>query len=231
MSYRSRVSQQRAGFTLIELLVVIAIIAILIGLLIPAVQKVREAAQVTQCKNNLKQLGIALHSFHDANAGFPPAKIDTPGNGYGWAYFVLPYIEQGNLFNQINPNVGWDNAANDLPANTSPNAHDVPTFLCPSGPSGRSGTNGRKCIDYSPTNQVVRPNAYYTAFPLPPSDPTYVGVLGHNVYRRITEVTDGTSQTLLLAEDGGRNQTWVMGKETSTSGTASTGRIPARRST
>src|SRR5438874_9045431 len=95
----------RAAFTLIELLVVIAIIAILIALLVPAVQKVREAAARSQCQNNLKQLALGLHNYHDINLTFPRCPPSNGNPSLGWTTFVLPYIEQPAIFKMADPTI------------------------------------------------------------------------------------------------------------------------------
>jgi prepilin-type N-terminal cleavage/methylation domain-containing protein/prepilin-type processing-associated H-X9-DG protein len=145
----------RPGFTLIELLVVIAIIAILIGLLLPAVQKVREAAARASCQNNLKQLGLALHGFHDVNGYLPSAGTSDgkplssgpwpcSGEGTNWAVYTMPYIEQGNIFTRLtfNGDAGWTDNQNQGPPCQSSALNNVTLsagvvlkiFRCPSDP-------------------------------------------------------------------------------------------------
>jgi prepilin-type N-terminal cleavage/methylation domain-containing protein/prepilin-type processing-associated H-X9-DG protein len=203
--------ERRQGFTLIELLVVIAIIAILIGLLLPAVQKVRAAAARMTCQNNLKQLGLALHNFENANKGFPPSRQTIPKT-HAWIAFTLPYLEQGNLANHYRMDVNWDAAVNDLPANQSTNSHDLKVLTCPSAPPGRKGANGRGITDYTALNHVAN-NAFTNASGWWRQDTSRHGVLGLNVNRRIVEISDGTSNTLLLTEDAGRNELWISGKK------------------
>ena len=126
----------RRGFTLIELLVVIAIIAVLIGLLLPAVQAAREAARRAGCLNNLKQIGIALHNYHDSRGVLPPGYIYVygyPTGGFGWATMILPNIEQAALFNTVNFS---------LPAWSSPNStacvQKIASYFCPTDSSSNS---------------------------------------------------------------------------------------------
>jgi prepilin-type N-terminal cleavage/methylation domain-containing protein/prepilin-type processing-associated H-X9-DG protein len=151
---RSR-SGKRNGFTLIELLVVIAIIAILVGLLLPAVQKVREAANRMTCQNNLKQMGVALHMYHDTYGKFPYGADDNYRDNNGnvfsslpWGVMILPYIEQDNLYNQFNTywkhpgatpalNTTFNNPPNntDVAAGFNPAATKLKVYMCPSSPS------------------------------------------------------------------------------------------------
>jgi prepilin-type N-terminal cleavage/methylation domain-containing protein/prepilin-type processing-associated H-X9-DG protein len=211
-----RPSPRARGFTLIELLVVIAIIAVLIGLLLPAVQKVREAAARIQCANNLKQLGLALHNHHDTYGGFPAAKVTKPTT-HSWVPFLLPYVEHDNLFRRYRLDRDWDDAATNDADPGGVNQTQLKLFLCPSAPSGRVGSRHRGITDYDAVNQITRPNPFVTH--MPPSDPTWIGILGLNVNRRIADITDGTSNTIIVAESAGRNQTWEMGKFISSSGT------------
>jgi prepilin-type N-terminal cleavage/methylation domain-containing protein/prepilin-type processing-associated H-X9-DG protein len=200
---------RRGGFTLIELLVVIAIIAVLIGLLLPAVQKVREAANMSKCKNNLKQLGIALHNYHAAFGGFPPAHQTTPRQ-HNWISKILSYIEQDNVAHMYNTSINWDASPNDNPTfspATTPNQIQIKILWCPSSPGSRTGANYRGINDYPATIDI----GAGTLTPMPKADSTYRGVLGKDVSRRTTQITDGTANTIMCAEDAGRNELWERG--------------------
>jgi prepilin-type processing-associated H-X9-DG protein len=205
---------RRPGFTVLELLVVVGIIATLIALLVPAVQKAREAASRLQCANNLRQVGIALHNFHTAKGGFPPALWTLPANSgvdVTWAPYVLPYMDQEAAFNAYHFDERWDSPSNEAVSKTV-----IPLLLCPTAPPG-PGNQGRGRTDYAATCRVDRVNNPFLD-PLPKIDPTFVGVLGYNVYRKLTEIHDGASNTLLLAEDAGQPNQWVMGKMVKTTG-------------
>jgi len=163
-------ARSRTGFTLIELLVVIAIIAILIGLLLPAVQKVREAAARMKCSNNLKQLALSLHNYHDAQGQFPYTSYyrHASGNKHTWVELVLPYIEQGALHSQINFSI-----ANDAGTNKALFENKSFAFLtCPSNPHANLLTmkNGSNFAEWSGKQQGL----YYPlcAGTILPDDPS-----------------------------------------------------------
>lgn len=228
--------RRRRAFTLIELLVVIAIIAILIGLLLPAVQKVREAAARAKCSNNLKQIGIALHMYHDAYQKFPWGVNDKGSDSTGtislppWGVMILPYIEQQNLYNRFNVAVAFNTPPNNTNATDptqNPAATSVKTYQCPSSPS--------QGVVYQ-DNWDNNPNAYgpYSGSPSWTVSATdYIGISGvlgrlTNTYAsglsfshtgilnddrqvKMLDITDGTANTWMVGEQGGAPNVYGAG--------------------
>jgi len=217
--------QRRFGFTLIELLVVIAIIAILIALLLPAVQQAREAARRTQCKNNLKQLGLAFHNYLDVYTAFPNGSHPTPeyfGGGYhmGWAPKVFPYIDQANRYNAmqaLHPTpisylAPWRNDT--APHNGSSDIWGpVPTFSCPSSALGDRSPDivtyawqkNHGALHYravSGTSDYIKNNTTDAEGAAAPNTHWYsdAGIIYPHSKTRIADLTDGSSNTILLGE-------------------------------
>jgi len=200
-----------AGFTLVELLVVIAIVGVLIAFLLPAVQAVRESASRMSCANNLRQIGIGLHAYHQTHERFPPGGIEVRslrlpngqlkwphGRQYAWSVFLLPYVEQQTLYDNIDLSLGYDADENAAAA-----AVVVPTYLCPSvSGSGQRRVRGRGACDYGGIygERITGPNN-------PPK--------GTMLYDRAiskAEIRDGTSNTLMISEDAGwKDGQWING--------------------
>jgi prepilin-type N-terminal cleavage/methylation domain-containing protein/prepilin-type processing-associated H-X9-DG protein len=215
------------AFTLIELLVVIGIVAILIGLLLPAVQKVREAANRIKCQNNLKQIGLAMHHHHDDHNTFPPGTVGpqagVPGTSglasHGLGTHLLPYLAQQSLVPEYRWDVSWYHASNQRVVNAQ-----LPVWQCPSAeakrimdgslptiaPPAESPFNGTAaCGDYAGIQKI---DPALASLGLIDRAGSYDGILQVNHTTCIAEISDGTSNTILVAECAGRPTLWRAGK-------------------
>jgi prepilin-type N-terminal cleavage/methylation domain-containing protein len=236
----------RWAFTLIELLVVVAIIGILISLLLPAVQKVRESANRAKCSNNLRQIGLALHNYHDANGSFPTVFKLLPGDDptvpfkaatYGASVFVLilPYLEQDNVYRQIDTTKGALSTDNMPPANPAYSTA-LPVFLCPSSPYSSPTADYAQELERSFGNFNVQvhypPGLIFGRTDYAPDAGMSADVVGIDIKSdasiivqppapasRITDILDGSSNTIMLVEDAGR-PAWYSNKGLVTSGPA-----------
>ena len=187
------------GFTLIELLVVIAIIAILIALLLPAVQQAREAARRSTCKNNLKQLGLAMHEYHEAHRIFPPGLFGYHNGDLAgglkrscWLQQILPYIEQAPLHRQLSPWFSRNVFASSVPASIRNVV--IPVLMCPSDPAGPAFTN-----DGFQGNYVMCATGNLLSS-YPANGTGHDGIFYAISSTRIRDITDGTTHTLMGSE-------------------------------
>lgn len=183
--------RMRGGFTLVELLVVLGIIALMVGLLLPAVQAVRETARRMQCQNNLHQIGIGLHNYHAAFRTFPPGGLEVRpqwrrGKQLAWSAFVLPYIGENPTYEKIRFDYAFDH-----PMNADAASAVIETYLCPSTNRISTRNRGRGATDYGGIygERIVSRN-------YPPR-----GVMIHERSIRFRDITDGTTRTLMVSED------------------------------
>ncbi len=212
------------GFTLIELLVVIAIIAVLVALLLPAVQQAREAARRSQCQNQLKQMGIALNSYHESLKCLPPGSLRTAGTGNAWGFslFLLPYLERTAAYETVNFNTTqtcctWIKAMQAMtPKSPEPQSMPMPFYYCPSdpnsnrslmsGPTGPSPGSGDCGLlypgNYLGSSGTIGLSTMSACFSTGSGTLNGNGVLYTDSRVRISDITDGTSNTFAVGERG-----------------------------
>lgn len=215
----------RNGFTLVELLVVIAIIGILIGMLLPAVQMVREAARRTQCLNNMRQLGLSLHNYESAHKAFPPSRLIPDDNDIpsgvsnsgeqsafqSWTTLILPFVEQGNLADTYNYRQAWFDNVNSQ--NYTAISYQLELFKCPSSPT-KNGRDPFHVInaaagDYGSINEVKK-KVYTEVLNIDaPSSASRLGLLGKFEKNPIASCTDGTSNTFFVGECAGQPDVYI----------------------
>jgi prepilin-type processing-associated H-X9-DG protein len=220
---------------LIELLVVIAIIAVLVGLLLPAVQKVREAANRMKCQNNLKQMALAVHNYESSYGKLPTAGEGSNAAVNGTAFandliggaappvgtsyhslftYILPYIEQENVYKQIDPNQYYNALSATFPNHTTAFQVVIPTYVCPSYPFEAVDSLGYGYVHYGATvytDIVIYAGQGGSTVPVGQRDKKHArqrGVLD-NKNNRIADITDGTSNSIMIAEDGARRENYI----------------------
>lgn len=195
---------RRQAFSLVELLVVIAIISVLLALMLPAIQKVRAAADSLRCRNHLRQIGIACHHYHNDYHTLPPGGIEwrPPGNTVkrqlAWSAFLLPYIEQDSLHKHLDFTQPFDAAVNAQAA-----SQIIACYICPSTRRTELRVQGRGACDYGGIygERISSPNN-------PPK-----GVMIYDRAFRLTDIRDGTSYTLMISEDVGfADGQWINGR-------------------
>jgi prepilin-type N-terminal cleavage/methylation domain-containing protein/prepilin-type processing-associated H-X9-DG protein len=217
-------SHARSAFTLVELLVVIAIIGVLIGLLLPAVQAARESARMSQCSSNLKQIGIALHNFHDARGFFPPANVSETSGGccggpsWGWGTYILPHVEQSDIYVQFKPNFIYP-APSDTNSLATVGASStlaplagkgMPIYICPSDPQGlltsprtenkddKRILSGGQNVRYGRSNYILSMSGSSIGNDM--RSKVLDGIAFSNSRVKFKDVTDGTGSTLAAGE-------------------------------